>query len=424
MSELQLNADITNAFPRKKIMVEDILLWHDNPRNVSKIQRERPLNVLSKLDSTVYNQMLQDAEIGQLVRTILKAGWRDDGDLMVGYYKKDKKFFVLEGNRRITALRVIIEDYNAGNEKCSRFPSSTNIQDFYKKYLADGISVKVAHSKDSNEPPVDYPGDADTWKPETKAAIQQWIAGIHQNPKLGWGLDQRITNSFQVYMNKLHEVDHSVDVTSVSSFYINSDVLADVADIQELSQRALREQLYTTTLVNQVTSKIADMGGTVPDKIASIFTEGLLQQKSLRERYGFGDPDNREGRMYDGEYLEKFVSLYFDIGNQKKVITAMASGESSSRDYNYVIQHDKSPDEYFISMIEEEKKPTSFVKALLKAETESTEVIKTLKLINSKLKHPSIQDLTEVDMEDDKLVEVMNDCVEGFDRLRRLLEKV
>ena len=62
----------------------------------------------------------------------------------------------------------------------------------------------------------------------------------------------------------------------------------------------------------------------------------------------------------------------------------MASGESSSRDYNYVIQHDKSPDEYFISMIEEEKKPTSFVKALLKAETESTEVIKTLKLINSK----------------------------------------
>jgi hypothetical protein len=66
MSELQLNADITNAFPRKKIMVEDILLWHDNPRNVTKIQRERPLNVLSKLDSTVYKQMLQNAEIGQL----------------------------------------------------------------------------------------------------------------------------------------------------------------------------------------------------------------------------------------------------------------------------------------------------------------------------------------------------------------------
>ena len=422
MSELQLNADITNAFPRKKIMVEDILLWHDNPRNVSKIQKERPLNVLSKLDNTVYKQMLQDAEIGQLVRTILKAGWRDDGDLMVGYYKKDKKFFVLEGNRRITALRVIIEDYNVGNERCSRFPSSTNIQEFYKKYLANGISVKVAHSDNSNDPPEEYPGNAETWKPETKAAIQQWIAGIHQNPKLGWGLDQRITNSFQVYMNKLHEVDHSVDVTSVNAFYIDPDVLADVSDIQELSQRALREQLYTTTLVNQVTLKISEMGGTVPDKIASIFTEGLLQQKSLRERYGFGK--NREGRIYDGEFLERFVSLYFDIGNQKKVITAMASGESSSRDYNYVIQHDKSPDEYFISMIEEERKPASFVKALLKAETESTEVIKTLKLINSKLKHPSIQDLTEVDMQDDKLVEVMNDCVEGFDRLRRLLEKV
>ena len=205
---------------------------------------------------------------------------------------------------------------------------------------------------------------------------------------------------------------------------MDSDVLQDVADIQNLSMSALREQLYTTTLVHQVSEKIVEMGGSVPEKVAGVFTEGLLKQKSLRDRYGFGSSDALEGRLYSGELLERFVSMYFDIGNQKKVIKAMASGDSSSRDYNYVLQHDKSPDEYFISQIEDERKSTSHVKAQLKAETESTEVIKTLKLINSKLKHPSIEDLTEVDMQDDKLVEIMSECVDGFKRLQRLLKEV
>lgn len=424
MSEKRLNAEITNAFPREKVMIEDILLWHDNPRNVTKIQKERPLNLLVKLDQTVYTQMLQNAEIGELVRSILKVGWQDDGDLMLGYYKKDEKFFVLEGNRRITALRVIMEDVNNGYETCQRFPGKTNIQDFYKRYLKNGITCKIAHSKISNDPPLPFPGDASTWTKETAIAIKQWIAGIHQRPKLGWGLDQRTTNSFQIYMNELHEKDHSVDVTSINSFYMDSDVLQDVADIQNLSMSALREQLYTTTLVHQVSEKIVEMGGSVPEKVAGVFTEGLLKQKSLRDRYGFGSSDALEGRLYSGELLERFVSMYFDIGNQKKVIKAMASGDSSSRDYNYVLQHDKSPDEYFISQIEDERKSTSHVKAQLKAETESTEVIKTLKLINSKLKHPSIEDLTEVDMQDDKLVEIMSECVDGFKRLQRLLKEV
>ena len=37
---------------------------------------------------------------------------------------------------------------------------------------------------------------------------------------------------------------------------------------------------------------------------------------------------------------------------------------------------------------------------------------------------PSIEELTETDMDDDRLVEIMHNCVEGFDRLRRLLKEV
>ena len=33
-------AQITNSFRREKIKVEDILLWHDNPRNTTKIREQ------------------------------------------------------------------------------------------------------------------------------------------------------------------------------------------------------------------------------------------------------------------------------------------------------------------------------------------------------------------------------------------------
>ncbi len=419
-------AQITNSFRREKIKVEDILLWHDNPRNTTKIREQRPLSVISKLDSMTYENMLQNAEIGNLVRTILNQGWQDDGDIMVGFLAKDDKYFVLEGNRRITALRVIIDDYNNGYETCQRYPSKKNIHEFYNKYLKDGISCKVAHSKLTNDPPIPFPGDAATWKKETWRAIEQWISNIHQSGKLNWGLDARIADVFNIYMRELHEHDHSVDVTRVESFYMNEDIAKSVADSHGMSFRNFREMLFTTTLIHQCMSKLVEMGGQPPEKgIASVFTEGLLKSPILKERFGFDEPDNgREGRLYGGESLELFVSMFFDIGDKKKVITASASGDSNARQYSYVLKNDNSENKKFISMIEEERMPAGVVKGLLLTENESFEVIKILELINKKLKHPSIEELTETDMDDDRLVEIMHNCVEGFDRLRRLLKEV
>jgi len=423
MSEIVHGATITNSFEKHKILIEDILLWHDNPRNVTQIGVERPLSVLSKVDGMVYEQLLSEGEIGQLVKRILAQGWQDNGDMLVGYYPKDKKYFVLEGNRRITALRVILEDIKMGYDKCQRYPSSINIQDFYKEFLKDGITCWVAHSELTNDPSIKHPGDASTWTEDTWVAIKQWISNIHQTGKKEWGLEARSVDTFNTYMNELHKEDPNIDVTRMEDFYLDQDVLATLADRMGESRNSLKIKLHTITLTNQVSNKIQEMGGELPEKgVAAIFTEGLLPQKKMRERFGFNT--QREGRLYEGEYLEKFISLFFDVGDtSEKVIRQISAGESNSRDYNHVLINDRTENEDYIKMIEEDGEPASHVKALLKIVNEDYKVLDILALINKKLGDPRIKDLTAANLESDRLLELIDKCTTKFDRLKNLLDE-
>ena len=56
-------SDLINNFPRTKVSIDDILLWHNNPRLIRSISEERPLDQLKTTDAEVYEKMNQFARV-------------------------------------------------------------------------------------------------------------------------------------------------------------------------------------------------------------------------------------------------------------------------------------------------------------------------------------------------------------------------
>ena len=428
-------AKITNSFSQKRIKLLtdgatevsaktlNILLWHNNPRNISNVSEERPLSLLKKSHERVLEDMRENKKIGELVRRILSQGWQDNGDIMVGFVKESGKYFMIEGNRRLTALIIILEDYLSGSETMQQYTHPANLENFYKDFLENGINCTVANSSLTNNPPEEDPGDAETWNEETWVAIRQWLSNIHITGKDTWGTGKIAVNIFNDYMLELSKEDPNVNSLRIKDFYLDDDVIQVIMNKYGLSISEIKDKIYTVTLKYQIEQRLIELGGTLPKDSTSIFTrDGIQGLMGIKNRYDFNK--QHEGRLGSGEWLDKFISLHFDYPGNERVIDGVAKSESSMRDYNSVIKQENDPDEKHIKMIEEDKKPASEALAALKFIKGEFKVITILETIEQKLEDPSIRELKKSHLDDDRLVELLESCSDKFDVLKDLIEKV
>jgi len=428
-------AKITNSFSQKRIKLLtdgatevsaetlNILLWHNNPRNISNVSEERPLSLLKKSHERVLEDMRENKKIGELVRRILSQGWQDNGDIMVGFVKESGKYFMIEGNRRLTALIIILEDYLSGSETMQQYTHPANLENFYKDFLENGINCTVANSSLTNNPPEEDPGDAETWNEETWVAIRQWLSNIHITGKDTWGTGKIAVNIFNDYMLELSKEDPNVNSLRIKDFYLDDDVIQVIMNKYGLSIAEIKDKIYTVTLKYQIEQRLIELGGSLPKDSTSIFTrDGIQGLMGIKNRYDFNKQS--EGRLGSGEWLDKFISLHFDYPGNERVIDGVAKSESSMRDYNSVIKQENNPDEKHIMMIEEDKKPASEALAALKFIKGEFKVITILETIEQKLEDPSIRELKKSHLDDDRLVELLESCSDKFDVLKDLIEKV
>ena len=428
-------AKITNSFSQKRIKLLtdgatevsaetlNILLWHNNPRNISNVSEERPLSLLKKSHERVLEDMRENKKIGELVRRILSQGWQDNGDIMVGFVKESGKYFMIEGNRRLTALIIILEDYLSGSETMQQYTHPANLENFYKDFLENGINCTVANSSLTNNPPEEDPGDAETWNEETWVAIRQWLSNIHITGKDTWGTGKIAVNIFNDYMLELSKEDPNVNSLRIKDFYLDDDVIQVIMNKYGLSIAEIKDKIYTVTLKYQIEQRLIELGGSLPKDSTSIFTrDGIQGLMGIKNRYDFNKQS--EGRLGSGEWLDKFISLHFDYPGNERVIDGVAKSESSMRDYNSVIKQENNPDEKHIMMIEEDKKPASEALAALKFIKGEFKVITILETIEQKLEDPSIREQKKSHLDDDRLVELLESCSDKFDVLKDLIEKV
>jgi hypothetical protein len=81
------------------IALEDLLFDPENPRLPSVVDRESDVKIIE--------YMLRDASILELMKSIAESGYSRSEPLLIVPAEKKGKFLVVEGNRRLTALKIL-----------------------------------------------------------------------------------------------------------------------------------------------------------------------------------------------------------------------------------------------------------------------------------------------------------------------------
>lgn len=114
---------MTVSYPEKDVRIKDIYLANDNPRH-------------DPLDSEpeIIEHMLKDHQVRELAKSIISLGSVNPIDLMavIPHPKQGKAYMVAEGNRRLTALKLLIDPELAPKE---------NDRKFFRKLAASGVKI-------------------------------------------------------------------------------------------------------------------------------------------------------------------------------------------------------------------------------------------------------------------------------------------
>ena len=109
---MSINPDL---WKEKKIKIEDLLLDPNNPRFSKHLDDVIPLEKVAEADvqSFAYEQMKNPAnhfEIDELVAAIMADGFMHVDKIFV--QKIGEKYLIIEGNRRVTAIKSIFEKHS------------------------------------------------------------------------------------------------------------------------------------------------------------------------------------------------------------------------------------------------------------------------------------------------------------------------
>jgi hypothetical protein len=340
-----------NKVERKQIPVDQLLLWRNNPRLIELRDQEVDYDKLSLSQEEVQDILMNQHKTKELVDSILSSGWLDQELMMVAEYEKNNdgkmQYIVLEGNRRTTAIKHILEH----ERNISGVKDGYDIRNFEQEQLGSGISCLVTGKyKDLLK------------KGDIQAEVDRILNARHMFGQEEWKLHRKAFQTFNKYMDELAAAHSGVDPNSPESFFIDNNVVKQRSKIMCETPAKIKNYLYLYTLRNQISSKLISDYGIEFDNNKTSFIEEFLKKPSLKNRYQFdpiyGVMGDDDVLIEDMTPLELFISLIFRYerpdgsGENKPIITAASAGQSNLRDYGYVVDNDRTGNKNYIKMIE------------------------------------------------------------------------
>ena len=331
---------------REKIRnLEDLLLWHNNPRLIEEFGEERSMEVIESCQDEIMTRLKDEGNIGDLIKSILSNGWLGYDPILVATIENGKKYVVLEGNRRVTALKTIIQRAKDGL-LTDKEDIDFDEEDIEVQVKKEGIEVFNA-------------GDFATFPLEREKLVKKILNIRHiisQNP---WPLHRKAFQVFKDYMEMLAAQDSSVLNTDPNSFYLENKIVTVLSHNMGEKEKEIRNYLYIHRLRTQLDDTLNDLGSEFP-KDKTSYIEEFLSKPDLRRRFGF-DPEN--GTISRGELTERFCKIFFKYPGNEPPVKAATSGDASLRDYAFVVKKDPTDNEEFINHIEEQQMLPSEVKS-------------------------------------------------------------
>jgi hypothetical protein len=342
----------------KPIDVADLLLDPNNPRFSKHLDEITPLGEVAKKnvqDITFKRMKDRDNhfEIGELVDAIMEDGFIPVDKIFV--QQVGDKFLVVEGNRRVTAIKTILEEH--GDE----------ISDTLRKQISEVPCVIV-----------------DMDKPDARNMVRKILGLRHHGSILPWKPLPAAFNLYQEYMLDLCSND-SEKAKNPNNFVYHPATAKRVAAMFSVRLTDVRSKVR----LYRVYLQLVDMSGNSPDVInADAFSmlEETLGRNDLKTYFGYDENQS----TFSEEGAEKMLDLYFGLKENPPVITEASAGTSNVRDFAFVVAEGTEED---VRRITENREKAGDVKTTVAAKVLKHTLQHTLEIVLNELDKVNLGDI-------------------------------
>ncbi len=312
------------------VKINELLLDANNPR-FSKHQDEiTPDGKIEDKDiqEETFRRMVSpknNFEIKELINSMKSKGFVPVDNIFVRKVKT--KYLVIEGNRRITAAKVLLQKHNEGKPK-----------DILSEDTIKSLEILECFDLTNNSS-----DDID------------FILGIrHHGSIMDWNV---LPSSFNLYKRYMKEFCSENECENIpEEFSYNAKIAKKIASLYSLKPTEVKYKLRAYRVYLQLKILI---DYDLESKFAII--HDAVNNKTLRENeFEFDD----ELFIFSEEGADKFIDLVCGKDDKDPVITQASAGESNLRDFAYIVA--KGDDEDKRRIYEEREQPSS-VKGDIKA---------------------------------------------------------
>jgi len=354
---------LNNLLKEKEINIEDLLLDPNNPRfskHHDEITPEEKLEDENEQEKA-YKQMNDPRnhfEIDILLAAIKAEGFIHVDKIFVR--KINKKYLVIEGNRRITAIKKLLKNYN---NKIKEYDVSDEI---IKQITTLPCVIIDVEGTDAQE------------------QIQKVLGLRHHGSILPWKPLPAAFNLYFKYM-ALYCLQNVTDPSDPENFLYDVTITKRVADIYSVKWTNVREQIKLYRIYRQLLKASQNHPYVEsPDSFSMI--EETLSKPTLRKYFEYDDTRS----VFSDEGVEKILDLYFGLNGKPAVITGASAGKSNIRDFAYIIAEGKEED---VNRITENREMAGAVRASVEIKSYHENLQNTLELVMTKLDQIELGDI-------------------------------
>jgi len=310
------------------VKIDDLLLDPNNPRFSLYHEDLIPDEKFEEKQGETLEKMLESKafSVDELIDSIKSKGFIPAGKIFVK--KIGNKYLVIEGNRRVSAVKYLLQKHEEGSDKLD--------QEIINSFL----KLQVNDTSDYSD-----------------IERRQLVSLIHLGGFKGWG---PLPSSFSIYQEYMRELalERGKTKEEIEKFTKNPKNFVYVPAIA----RRIKDQFAIT--LPQVRNGVR-VYRTHLQLMEISHNDEIVENENNYSMIGdtIKDPTLQEYFSYDvntatfsDEGAEKFLDLCLTGNDQNdRVITAAASGESSLRDFRYVISSPSATPEDLTRIVEGRK---------------------------------------------------------------------
>ncbi len=360
-----------------KVSPEKLILDPNNPRLISRDEDRRvESEAIDLLDQTINQMRQKDFKVYEIENSIKQNGWVPVDFIFVKKLDNQGRYLVLEGNRRVTAIRNLRNDDNTNLD----LKKSLNLIEVME--ITDNLPKEQLRKKIMYLLGVRHHGSLKPWTPFAQA--------------------------HNIYLRYLELSESSGD-----GFKWNKKVGQHIADALSVDLKDVFKRLKVYKAMEQIGNseeimKSEDNGGGIKDRYYSVISEVLVQQKPFLKEYIHQD---QKSFLLDDVSLGRIINLcHFEY---KKRNGSPINEPSEWRSLEKILaDKDEEKRTKMLQQVEEDKTQPSIVWAKRSVELQKLQWDKWLNKVNTVLSRVNLGDdlqSTEAEIVTKRLLSLLDD---------------